>query len=273
MNEGILLASDIDFMIHGIFKVKVFGQEVWITDSHACILIVMAVMVIFAVIANRKLKHATEKPDTFQNIIELIVEKLDGMVDSTMGKWAPRFVNYISTIFIFILMSNISGLFGLRPPTADYGTTLALALITFFMIRFNKAKHQSLKEIWTGMCSPLPPWLPLWAPINIISEIAIPISLSLRLFANVLSGTVIMALVYGLLGVIATAWPAALHVYLICFRSNPDVCILYAHNDLCVTGVWRRLKCIFRMHFLRKSLPRKRNSHAICSLYQNKYLN
>ncbi len=100
MNEGILLASDIDFMIHGIFKVKVFGQEVWITDSHACILIVMAVMVIFAVIANRKLKHATEKPDTFQNIIELIVEKLDGMVDSTMGKWAPRFVNYISTIFI-----------------------------------------------------------------------------------------------------------------------------------------------------------------------------
>ena len=265
MNEGILLASDIDFMIHGIFKVKVFGQEVWITDSHACILIVMAVMVIFAVIANRKLKHATEKPDTFQNIIELIVEKLDGMVDSTMGKWAPRFVNYISTIFIFILMSNISGLFGLRPPTADYGTTLALALITFFMIRFNKAKHQSLKEIWTGMCSPLPPWLPLWAPINIISEIAIPISLSLRLFANVLSGTVIMALVYGLLGVIATAWPV--------FRSNPDVCILYAHNDLCVTGVWRRLKCIFRMHFLRKSLPRKRNSHAICSLYQNKYLN
>ncbi len=67
MNEGILLASDIDFMIHGIFKIKVFGQEVWITDSHACILIVMAVMVIFAVIANRKLKHATEKPDTFQN--------------------------------------------------------------------------------------------------------------------------------------------------------------------------------------------------------------
>ena len=110
-------------------------------------------------------------------------------------------------------MSNISGLFGLRPPTADYGTTLALALITFFMIRFNKAKHQSAKDIWTGMCSPLPPWLPIWAPINIISEIAIPISLSLRLFANVLSGTVIMALVYGLLGVIATAWPAALHIY------------------------------------------------------------
>ena len=198
MNQAILLesnADNIDFMIHGIFSIKVFGQEVWITTSHACILIVMAIMVIFAIVANRKLKKAKEVPDGFQNIIELIVEMLDKMVEGTMGKWAPRFVNYISTIFIFILMSNISGLFGLRPPTADYGTTLALALITFFM------------------CSPLPPWLPIWAPINIISEIAIPISLSLRLFANVLSGTVIMALVYGLLRFIAIAWPSVLHVY------------------------------------------------------------
>ena len=137
MNQAILLesnADNIDFMIHGIFSIKVFGQEVWITTSHACILIVMAIMVIFAIVANRKLKKAKEVPDGFQNIIELIVEMLDKMVEGTMGKWAPRFVNYISTIFIFILMSNISGLFGLRPPTADYGTTLALALITFFMI-------------------------------------------------------------------------------------------------------------------------------------------
>ena len=161
MNQGILLSGDIDFMIHGLFSIKIFGQKVWITDSHVCILIVMAVMLVFAIIANRKLKHATDKPDGFQNIIELIVEMLDGMVQSTMGQWAPKFVNYISTIFIFILMSNISGLFGLRPPTADYGTTLALALITFFMIHYNQVKHQSAKEIWKGMCSPLPPWLGL----------------------------------------------------------------------------------------------------------------
>lgn len=216
MNQAILLASNadnIDFMIHGIFSVNFFGHKVWITTSHACILIIMAIMVVFAVIANRKLKKAKEVPDGFQNIIELIVEMLDKMVESTMGKWAPKFVNYISTIFIFILMSNISGLFGLRPPTADYGTTLALAIITFFMIWINKFRHQKLKTIWSDMCSPLPPWLPIWLPINLVSELAVPVSLSLRLFANVLSGTVIMALVYGLLRVIALAWPAALHVY------------------------------------------------------------
>lgn len=215
MNQAILLSgeTDIDFMIHGIFPITIFGQEVWITTSHVCILIVMALMLIFAVIANRKLKYATDHPDGFQNVIELIVEMLDGMVEGTMGKWAPKFVNYISTIFIFILMSNISGLFGLRPPTADYGTTLALGVITFCMIWFNKIKHQSGKQIWTDMCSPLPPWLPIWLPINVISEIAVPISLSLRLFANVLSGTVMMALVYGLLKLVAIIWPAALHVY------------------------------------------------------------
>ena len=216
MNQAILLSSsadNIDFMIHGIFSFHLFGQEIWITTSHVCILIVMAVILIFAIAANRKLAHASEIPSGFQNVVELIVEMLDGMVSGTMGKWAPKFVNYISTIFIFILMSNISGLFGLRPPTADYGTTLALGLITFFLIHINQFRHQSGKQIWRDMCSPLPPWLPIWFPINLISEIAVPISLSLRLFANVLSGTVMMALVYGLLGKIAVIWPAALHVY------------------------------------------------------------
>lgn len=206
-------ADNVDFMIHGLFSYKLFGQTFWITTSHVCTLIVMLCLVIFAIIANRKIKHATEVPDTFQNVLELMVEKLDGVVESNMGKSAPKFVNYISTIFLFIFFSNISGLLGLRPPTADYGTTFALAIITFVMIHYNQIKHQSGKKIWVDMCSPLPPWLPLWLPINIISDIAVPISLSLRLFANVLSGTVMMALVYGLLSKIAYVWPAVLHLY------------------------------------------------------------
>ena len=132
---------------------------------------------------------------------------------------APIYRNYILTIFVFIFLSNISGLFGLRPPTADYGTTLSMGLITFTLIHVAQFKNNSLKQIWTDMCSPLPPWLPIWFPINLISEIAVPISLSLRLFANVLSGTVIMALVYGLLGKLALIWPAALHVYLDLFSG------------------------------------------------------
>ena len=206
-------ANEIDFMIHGLFQYSFFGHEVWITTSHVCILIVMLIIIGFAIAANRAMKKATEVPSGFQNVVELMVEKLDGMVDSPMGKNAPRFYNYIGTIFIFILLSNISGLLGLRPPTADYGVTLPLGILTFVLIHFNQFKYQKLKDIWVDMCSPLPPWLPIWFPINLISEIAVPVSLSLRLFANVLSGTVMMALVYGLLKWFAVIWPAALHVY------------------------------------------------------------
>ena len=210
MGQGILLSSaDIDFMIHGVFPYQFFGHTVWITTTHICLLIVMLVIIGFSIAANRAMKKSTQVPGTFQNIVEMIVEALDNMVGSSMGKSAAKFANYIGTIFIFILISNISGLFGLRPPTADYGVTFPLGVMTFILIHFNKFKHQKIKGVIAGLCDP---W-PIWAPINIIGDVAVPISLSLRLFANVLSGTVMMALVYGLLKWIAVIWPAALHVY------------------------------------------------------------
>lgn len=211
MGQGILLsgADDIDFMIHGVFSYELFGQTLWITTSHVCIAVVFLVLLIFIFAANRAIKKGSEVPTGFQNVVELIVEKLDGMVSTTMGVSAPAFRNYIGTIFIFILVCNISGLFGLRPPTADYGTTLALGLMTFTLITFNKFKHKGAKGVLKGLCDP---W-PIWAPINIIGDVAVPISLSLRLFANVLSGVVMMALIYGLLRWFAVIWPAALHVY------------------------------------------------------------
>ncbi|MBQ8040272.1 MAG: F0F1 ATP synthase subunit A, partial [Lachnospiraceae bacterium] len=92
--------ADIDFMIHGLIPVDFFGHEVWITTSHACILIVMLLMLTLGVIANRKMKHATEVPDGLQNVLELLVEKLEGIIYGTMGKVAaPKYANYMMTIF------------------------------------------------------------------------------------------------------------------------------------------------------------------------------
>ena len=118
-------------------------------------------------------------------------------------------MNYVGTLFIFVFLSNISGLFGLRPPTADYGTTFSLALITFVMIQYNNIRHNRLGAI-TGLFQPL--WFLF--PINLIGEIATPVSMSLRLFGNVMAGTVMMALYYGLLPILVKIGiPAALHVY------------------------------------------------------------
>lgn len=211
MGQGILLSADqeVDFMVHGVFSYKWFGHTVWITTTHVCVLIVFLILGIFALCANRAMKHASDVPTGFQNVVEIIVEMLDNMVKGTMGKSASKFANYIGTIFIFIFISNISGLLGLRPPTADYGVTLPLGVMTFAIIHFNKFKYQKVSGVIKGLCEP---W-PFWAPINIIGDVAVPISLSLRLFANVLSGTVMMALVYGLLKWFSVFWPAALHVY------------------------------------------------------------
>ncbi|MBO5082020.1 MAG: F0F1 ATP synthase subunit A, partial [Lachnospiraceae bacterium] len=195
------------------FSYNLFGQEVWITTSHICLLIVVLVLLLFFIIGGSVFRKAETVPKGFQNFAELIVELLDGIVIGGMGEKGKGFRNYIGVLFIFILVSNISGLLGLRPPTADYGVTLPLGILTFTLIHVNKFRFNSIGSIWKDMCSPLPPWLPIWFPINLISEVAVPVSLSLRLFANVLSGTVMMALVYGLLQMFALVWPAALHVY------------------------------------------------------------
>ncbi|MBQ9867927.1 MAG: F0F1 ATP synthase subunit A [Lachnospiraceae bacterium] len=210
MGANMLLSSDdLGFMIEGVFSFKIGDHTLWITTSHICLLIVFLVLVIFSFFAKAALTKGGEVPSGFRNIVEMIVEMLDGMVDNTMGKFAPSFRNYIGTIFIFILFSNISGLLGLRPPTADYGVTFPLGILTFTIVTIQKFRYQKVSGVIKGLCDP---W-PFWLPINLIGDFAVPISLSLRLFANVLSGTVMMALVYGLLKVIAYAWPAVLHVY------------------------------------------------------------
>ena len=205
---GIVAAKEPDFMIHSLQKLNVFGQEVYLTTTHVSVLIICTCLILFAVIVRSKLKDTDGKPGALQNVAELIVEMLDGMVKSSMGKKGNPYRNYIGTLFIFLLISNLSGLLGLRPPTADYGVTLALGLITFFIVQTNNIKHNKFGA-FTDLFKPLP----FLFPINFIGEIATPISLSLRLFGNVLAGTVIMALIYGLLSKIAFFWPGVLHVY------------------------------------------------------------
>ena len=97
MRAGFLLAAsgDVDFMIHGLFKYRLFGQEFWITTTHVSILVVMLVLFVFALAANRTMHHAQEVPGFFQNIVEMIVEMLDDMVEKSMGSYAKKYRNYI----------------------------------------------------------------------------------------------------------------------------------------------------------------------------------
>lgn len=209
MMPMLLADKEVDFSIHHLIGYQFMGQTVYITTSHVCMLIIIVAIMIFALIARKKIMQAEEIPTGLQNVVEFAVETLQGFVKSSMGEHGRKYVNYVGTLFLFVLVCNISGLVGLRPPTADFGTTFSLAMITFVMIQYNNFKCNKFGAI-TGLFQPI--WFLF--PINLIGEIATPVSMSLRLFGNVMAGTVMMALFYGLLPIfVKIGIPAALHVY------------------------------------------------------------
>ena len=218
---NVLLSGDtnLDFFIEGFHKFELFGQTLYITTTHICLSIVFVILIVFSIIANRAIKKAdpTKPPKGFVYVLELLVEAVDNLLVDTMG---PKhgFANYIGSLFALLLLCNLSGLLGLRPPTADFGVTFPLALISWFMIQYNGIKHQKLGKL-KSLFEPVF----LFFPINVISELSTPISMSLRLFGNMFSGTIMMSLIYGLLRVgsvsLAVAWPAALHAYLDVFAG------------------------------------------------------
>lgn len=209
-----ILAEEASFMIKMLHGYEIFGQKVYLTTTHVAMCIISVCLIIFFIAANRAINKALKAetvtaPGAFLNFVELIVEKLDGVVSDGMGKHAPKFRNWVGTIFIFILVCNISGLFGLRAPTADYGVTLCLGLITFVIIHYNGIKKNKIHH-FTALFQPFA----LLFPINLIGELATPLSLSLRLFGNIMSGTVMMGLWYGMMPLLFTVGiPAFLHCY------------------------------------------------------------
>lgn len=208
---SLILASgqNVDFMIHGLIDFELFGQTLWITTTHVSILIVMGVIIALACIIRANLKAPDETPGMLQSFAEIAIEMLQNMVQGIMGSNAGKYMNYIGTIFMFILLSNISGIFGLRPPTADFGVTLPLGLMTFLIVQYNNIKNNKFGA-FTSLFEPVP----FLFPINLIGEIATPFSLGLRLFGNIISGTVIVALFYGMVPVLfKIGVPSVLHAY------------------------------------------------------------
>ena len=99
---GMLIAHEPDFMIHGVLKYQMFGQDFWITTTTIGMWIVTLMILLIAVLANRALRKADDVPGTFQNVLEYAYEMLQKMADGILAGNAKRFVNYIGTIFIFI---------------------------------------------------------------------------------------------------------------------------------------------------------------------------
>jgi F-type H+-transporting ATPase subunit a len=180
-----------------------------ITETTVNNWIVMGLILVFIFFATRNMQKV---PKGMQLVGEMIVQAIDNLTENTMGKKNMGFAPYMLSLFMYLGVANLTGLVALRSPTADLAMTLALALLTFFMTQFFAIKSKGIGGFLKGFIEPIP----LLLPINIIGELANPISLSFRLFGNLLGGTIIMTLIYsGLSNLMffAVGIPILAHLY------------------------------------------------------------
>jgi len=199
---------DISIGIHG--AIHIGGITVYITDTIVSTWIVMGILIVFAIIVRIKSRNFNEVPTGFQNVIEALVEVFDNYLHSNVGNKLMFLGPWFFTLFIFIMVSNLGGMFpGFRPPTADWSMTVALAIVTFVLIHAMGAKFRGMEHV-KGLFRPMF----LFFPINAIGELARPISISFRLFGNMLAGLIMMTLLYSLAPLaVRFIAPAALHAY------------------------------------------------------------
>ena len=123
-------------------------------------------------------------------IAEWIVEKTDSMVHENMGEYFAGFSPFIAAILMLSALSSLLTLIGLYPPTSDLNVVAGWAILVMILIT-----HYKLKGGFVGYLKSFGEPMPALAPLNIISEVATPLSMSFRHYGNVLSGTVISALI------------------------------------------------------------------------------
>nr|WP_207738530.1 F0F1 ATP synthase subunit A [Clostridium sp. D46t1_190503_E9] len=187
----------------GPIKIEIVPEVVmqWIT---------IVLIALIAIWATRNMKL---RPNKKQAVVEYIYTMLKNVVTANMGEEFLDIIPFIGSLAVFLLFMNFTGLIGLPVPTKNFSVTVALALITFYMVQFYTIRKYGLKSYFGGYTFPLA----IITPINILERIMLPVSLALRLFGNILAATFLVELCYEALhhiGFIAQIGiPVPLHAY------------------------------------------------------------
>ncbi len=153
-------------------------------------------MILLAAISFAATRRMDIYPNKVQNVMEVIVGALDNLLIETMGHHGKRYFPLIATLGLFILTSNLIGLIpGFESPTANLNTTVSMAVTVFFMTHIVGVKIHGVKYLKQFMG---PVWwlTPLMMPIEIVSHLSRPLSLSVRLFGNIQGGHIVLAVLF-----------------------------------------------------------------------------
>jgi len=151
-----------------------------------------------------------------QAVAEMAVTSLVKFVHGNMGPNFDKYIPLVGTIFVTSVISNTISVLGFWSPTADLMTELGWALVVFVIITYHKIKSAGIGGYLKGFLDPLF----VLAPINVMAECFTPVSMACRHFGNILSGTVISALIYG-------ALTAATHALMGALSSSVVVGVLF----------------------------------------------
>lgn len=158
-------------------------------------LIVASILVAIAYFTTRDLKKI---PKGMQAFLEILVVGMQGFFGELLGSLSSVFLPFIGSLFLYILLMNLIGLVPLfHSPTSSPNTTVALAIIVFFITHYVGVTRNG---IWGYMKHFIgePVWMaPLMFPIHIVGEIARPLSLSMRLFGNIMGEDTAIAILVG----------------------------------------------------------------------------
>jgi F-type H+-transporting ATPase subunit a len=153
-------------------------------------------MIVIALVCFFLTRKLEKKPTTKrQAIAEYIVNTFNGLVDENLGQGMRAYAPYIAAIFIYAITGAYIGTLGFRNMLVDINVTGTWAAMTFVLITYNNIKVNKLSGYVKGLATPLP-----MTPMNIISEIASPVSMALRLFANMAVSMLIFIVLYSALG-------------------------------------------------------------------------
>lgn len=166
---------------------------------------------VLIVIAQIAARNPQMVPGRFQNVVEMVVEGLSNFILGILGPEGKRFVPYLGSLFVYILLMNIGGILpGGKSPTAQPNTTVALALCTFIYSNWIGLRSNGplgyIKHL-AGSPKTAVEWafVPIMLPVHILGEIARPVSLSLRLFGNI-TGEDVLLYAFSALGVAALSF-------------------------------------------------------------------
>jgi len=131
------------------------------------------------------------KVSGWQSLLEIIVSAIKTQIEDIGLHRSERYIGFIGTLFLFIAFSNICAIVpGYEPPTGSLSTTAALALCVFIAVPFFGVSEQGLGGYLKSYFRPTP----IMLPFNIISELTRTLALAVRLFGNIMSGTMILAI-------------------------------------------------------------------------------